>query len=320
MQGLVSILIPVFNREHLIEQTIQSALNQSYDNIEIIVVDNASTDESWSKIKKTEAIDSRIRAFRNETNIGPVRNWFRCIEEAHGLFGKILWSDDLISPDFIEKCLALFDHDTAFVYTSARVFIDDPSVGEELYMSDATGHYNSEVYIKRAILSQDVPVSPGCALFRLSDLRSKLLVNIDNKIGSDFSMHAIGNDLLLFLMTAKEYSKYGVVSEALAYFRHHEGSITVSSPSVRLAIYYAMAKSYYIENYLPSELNRMVASVWLLLKKYPEARELNVNDIRDFFQTDVELKYRYVALLLLKRITKLLKSGIQRSVSLINPF
>ena len=88
---LVSILIPVYNRETLIEDTVQSALNQTYPNIEIIVVDNKSTDRTWDILEKLANRDSRIKIFQNKTNIGPVRNWKRCIDNASGKYGKILW-------------------------------------------------------------------------------------------------------------------------------------------------------------------------------------------------------------------------------------
>ena len=70
LQNKVSILIPVYNREDLIGQTLNSAIDQTYHNIEIIVVDNASTDNTWKVIQRYEKQDGRIKAFRNNTNIG----------------------------------------------------------------------------------------------------------------------------------------------------------------------------------------------------------------------------------------------------------
>lgn len=71
MNNLVSILIPVYNRENLIEETVQSALNQTYKNIEIIVVDNQSTDNTWEILQKLASQDERIKIFQNNTNIRP---------------------------------------------------------------------------------------------------------------------------------------------------------------------------------------------------------------------------------------------------------
>lgn len=312
MKGLVSILIPVFNREDFIAQTIQSALNQTYSNIEIIVVDNASTDSTWSEVQRIAKLDSRIKPFQNEANIGPVRNWRRCVDEATGLFGKILWSDDLIASNFVEKCLELMDPDTAFVYSSVRLFKENSDSGVTLYTSGATGHKESGHYIRNALFGSGVPVSPGCALFRMGDLRNYLFVDIPNKVGSDFSMHAIGNDLLLFLMTAKDYRNYGIISEPLALFRHHTGSITVSSSEARLAVHYSMVRAYFCENHYQSELNRMVAFVWLLLKRYPESRSFNVYSLDDFFHCHVSVRFRYFLLLMYSRIAGLPKRVVRK--------
>ena len=114
---MVSIIIPVYNSELFISETIQSAINQTYKNTEIIIVDNDSKDGSWEIIKKFQEKDNRIKSFRNQTNEGPVRNWLRCVEMASGHYIKILWSDDLIAENFIEKTLPLFSEDVGFVFT-----------------------------------------------------------------------------------------------------------------------------------------------------------------------------------------------------------
>ncbi len=65
---VASILIPVFNREELVQRAIQSALAQTLSDIEVIVVDNASTDSTWEVVQGLAGTDRRIHAYRNETN------------------------------------------------------------------------------------------------------------------------------------------------------------------------------------------------------------------------------------------------------------
>lgn len=162
IDSLVSILIPVYNRENIIAETIQSALNQTYRNIEVVVVDNASTDNTWAVIEDLAKKDSRINAFRNESNLGPVKNWLRCVEEASGEYGKILWSDDLTAPDFIEKTLPLFNNDVGFVYTGANIFTGaNPHEAKTSYLLTETGQYSSSMYIEKAVFDKEMPVSPG---------------------------------------------------------------------------------------------------------------------------------------------------------------
>ena len=197
----VSILIPTYNREKLIAESIQSALDQDYDNVEVVVVDNASTDGTWEQIQRIASADARVRAFRNDTNIGPVRNWIECARNARGTFSKILWSDDLIAPDFVSSTLPLFDENVGFVYTGVRIFGSKRS--NSYYMRGATGTFPSRDYIAAALHGWNVPYSPGCVILRTADLQRFLVADIPNRVCSDFSQHAIGNDLFLLLMVAE---------------------------------------------------------------------------------------------------------------------
>jgi glycosyltransferase involved in cell wall biosynthesis len=299
MNNLVSILIPVYNREHIIAETLESALAQTYKNIEVIVVDNASTDNTWQIIQEFAEKDHRIKAFKNETNLGPVRNWLRCVDEATGEYGKILWSDDLIAPEFIEETLPLFNEDVGFVFTATRVFSKTPNEGRVYFSMGADGLYSTSKYINYSLYDKGVPASPGCAIFRMIDIKKNLLVQIPNKINSDFAMHAIGNDMLLFLLTAKQYKKFGFVSKPLSLFRHHEGSISISSRPGKLPLHYALAKAYFVENYSPLEKKCLSSLIQYLLWRYKDSKEYGMNSVNDFFYKPVGLSY----ICLLKRVS-----------------
>ena len=72
---LVSILIPVYNRERIVVRALESAINQTYKHIEIICVDNCSTDNTYSVLLEYANRDHRIKVYRQSENLGPVRNW-----------------------------------------------------------------------------------------------------------------------------------------------------------------------------------------------------------------------------------------------------
>lgn len=246
--GTVSILIPVYNRAHCIGQTLASALEQTWRDIEVVVVDNASTDGTWEMIQAVAAQDSRVRAFRNDSNIGPVRNWLRCVREATGTYGKILWSDDLLHPEFLAQALpALADPEVGFVFSPALVFSgESPLEGAPLYLSTPPGVRPVGEFIEGILLAGDYPVSPGCALFRLADMRDCLLEQVPNRVGSDFSMHAIGNDVLLFLLVAARYKRFVRLDAPLSYFREHAGSITISAARGKIPLHYDIAKAWFV--------------------------------------------------------------------------
>jgi len=95
-KALVSILIPVYNREKLVKRAIESAINQTYENIEVIAVDNKSTDRTYEVLKGHAEKYPDVKVYQNKENLGPVRNWKKCLEYSSGEFIKILFSDDWI--------------------------------------------------------------------------------------------------------------------------------------------------------------------------------------------------------------------------------
>jgi glycosyltransferase involved in cell wall biosynthesis len=92
-----SVCIPNFNYGSYIGQTIQSVLNQEFSNFEIIICDNASTDDSWSVIQSFAQKDSRLKIYKNNFNIGFAGNLQRTSEKAIGRFLIMLSSDDLMN-------------------------------------------------------------------------------------------------------------------------------------------------------------------------------------------------------------------------------
>jgi len=308
LQNKISILIPVYNRENLIEETVRSAINQTHSNIEIIVVDNQSTDKTWQVLEKLAREDERIKIFQNETNIGPVRNWKRCVDEARGKYGKILWSDDLIAPEFLGKTVPFLENDdVGFVFTGTEIFIDGTDKKSSRYFIGETGVYESEKYIEGVLFNGNYPVSPGCALFRLKDLKKNLLVDIPNKVNSDFSMHAIGNDLLIFLLTAYQYKNFAFVNDKLSFFRAHEGSISIQSNDGKLPLHYMLVKAYFVENYRKDLVKRMNTNIWLNIKRFSNgAKKYNFDKIENFYvhNTNFGLDWSFLIYKVLKKILK----------------
>lgn len=103
MNELVSILLPVYNAENYIEEAIDSLLKQTYQNIEIIIVDDCSNDGTVEKIKKYS--DLRIKYYRNEKNSGIVYSLNKALDISNGVFLARMDADDICMPDRIEKQL-----------------------------------------------------------------------------------------------------------------------------------------------------------------------------------------------------------------------
>lgn len=305
---MISILIPCYNRESLVGATIESALAQTRQDIEVIVVDNQSTDDSWNVIQLLAAKDSRIRIFQNETNVGPVRNWKRCLDEARGDYGKILWSDDLISPYFLEKTVPFLEKrpDIGFVYTDYRYFhqaVTDSVTGCEF---GSSGIYPVSQYVETAFSGGLIPYSPANALFRLSDLRQSLMIDVPNKLGSDFAMHCIGNDLLIYLNITLKYAYFAIIAESLAFFRIHHGAISIESGEKKLTLHYNLAKAYFVETYRPDLIRRHNTQIWLSLIGVKEARLYKMHRVSDFYRTNTDTRLDY-PFLIYRIIQKLIR-------------
>lgn len=127
MQEKVSIIVPVYNAEPYIEQTIKSVLNQEYTNFELILVENGSTDATVEKIKTFS--DERIRLIIMEDNAGAAAARNEGMKAATGEFVGFLDADDLWHKEKLVKQIAFMkEKEAAFCFTGYE-FGDENAVG-----------------------------------------------------------------------------------------------------------------------------------------------------------------------------------------------
>lgn len=103
----VTVCIPTFNGARYIKECLDSVISQSMKDMEIIIVDDQSTDATWEMLQAYSALypEAHIRLFRNENNLGLVGNWNRCMELARGEWIKFVFQDDWIEPECLEVML-----------------------------------------------------------------------------------------------------------------------------------------------------------------------------------------------------------------------
>lgn len=104
----VSIVVPTYNYAHYLDETIQSALDQTYQDYELLIVDNHSTDNTEQVIQKYLG-DPRVAYHKNPKNLGLVGNWNKCLELANGEYIKFLCADDKFHPEMLEKYVAVME-------------------------------------------------------------------------------------------------------------------------------------------------------------------------------------------------------------------
>ena len=104
---VVTIAIPTFNRALLLRDCILSALGQSYPHFEVLVSNNASTDETQEVL--THFTDQRLRIVKHKRNIGLLPNWNFCLAEAKGRYIVFVSDDDRIAPDMLERMMSIIE-------------------------------------------------------------------------------------------------------------------------------------------------------------------------------------------------------------------
>ncbi|MCH3959789.1 MAG: glycosyltransferase [Selenomonas sp.] len=176
---LVSVMIPTYNRPELFEQTLQSACQQTYPNIEIIICDN-STDERTAEIMQCYLDDPRIQYHRNREAKTKAENFQPFEQLARGEFLQWLMDDDLLEPDKTTRMLAAFaEHPGVRLATSNRRWIDlegrdlEHPVRLEVSGNERDYALFSGQELGRLMLcqSQNYIGEPSAVLFRRKDLQ-----------------------------------------------------------------------------------------------------------------------------------------------------
>ena len=160
----VSVCIPVYNGAAFLRECLDSVFHQTHAALEVVVVDDCSTDESASIVAEYRSRHVSLRYFRNDRNLGLVGNWNRCVELAAHDWIKFVFQDDTIAPTCIER---LMEHasDPPALITCRRDFIFDESVTEafrEIYLHNrkridaffAGGDHLSPLECQRAALER----------------------------------------------------------------------------------------------------------------------------------------------------------------------
>ncbi|MBB6671508.1 glycosyltransferase [Cohnella nanjingensis] len=218
----VSVLIPTFNRPELFEAALQSALGQSYPNIEIIVGDDSTNDETEKLMQNYLAAHQHIHYYRNENNLGQFQNDLKLMELSSGEYVNFLMDDDLFHPEKISKMMkAMLEFPNAVIATSKRQVIDNQGRNMEDIRSSSS-LFDHDVIVNGLEAGEYVLESiantigePTTVLFKKSALiepfgtfnERMYTCNVD--LASWFTLLAKG-DLIYFV-------------EPLSYFRLHDG-------------------------------------------------------------------------------------------------
>lgn len=206
----ISIVIPVYNASKYLSKCLDSVINQSYSNIEIVLVDDGSRDNSGNICDEYSNKDKRIKVIHKENGgVSYTRN--TGIKKATGDYITFVDSDDLVHSDYVRKLVENVDSDTLSV-CQIENFYDKVNYSNDL--SDEKLEFQTKNFIELCRLT--LLNTPCCKLFNLDILRK-------NKIMFDTKL-SLGEDLLFNLDYLKYVGKIVVTNNKLYFYRRSDSN------------------------------------------------------------------------------------------------
>ena len=204
--NLVSVIIPIYNAEQYIEETIETVFSQTYDPIEIVLVDDCSRDNSAKVIEKY--VDgNKVRYYKQPRNLGAAEARNRGIDAAYGRYIAFLDSDDLWDSDKVRKQVDFLKaNNAAFVFT-AYDMIDMRGIPIQEKIKIQTTVSYKDLMRKTMISTPTVMIDR----IKLKDI--------------SFPLRRTGQDYALWLKLLRETDAYGI-DEALVHVRRRPGSLS----------------------------------------------------------------------------------------------
>jgi glycosyltransferase involved in cell wall biosynthesis len=224
----VSVCIPVYNGERFLAETIRSVLDQTYRDFELVILDNASTDDSGAIARSFGERDPRIRIERNPMTVSQPDNWNRVVQLSTAPLVKVVCADDLLHPRCLEYQVAPMEADPGLaLVASRRHMIDEQSrvIVPRRGLPGLTGVRTGVEVARRVVRNGSNPIGESNnVLFRRDDFFA---------VGGWRSDRTYIMDLDLWLRLL-QYGEFLGLPETLAAFRIGRG--TVSSENAN-AIY-----------------------------------------------------------------------------------
>jgi glycosyltransferase involved in cell wall biosynthesis len=247
MEELLSVVIPTYNRAGTLQNTMLSVLNQSFTNIELIIVDDASTDETEEIVRSI--YDDRVKYIKLEINSGPSAARNAGIKAASGSFIAFQDSDDIWLEEKLMKQMARLQSDESLgmVYTGYRLIFDNNS---ELYMPPAfMDNKLKEGYIFESLLKGNKIGTPTMLIKRII---------LDEIGGFDIKLKAY-EDWDLSIRIAKQY-KIGFVNDYMVNAYSHANGVNSNSKNIVDALCYMVIK--YKDDYIKySLMNEKISEI-----------------------------------------------------------
>ena len=207
MQAKISIIIPVYNAERYLKQTLDSVLQQTYTNWEMIAIDDCSKDASFTILNDYANKDKRIKVFKNEVNLKVARTRNKAIELATGEWIAFLDADDYWMPEKLEKQYNCVVENTCSLSYTGTKFIKDDGISADICFKVPNKVTYKDIIKQNKLTCSSVLVK--------AEIMKKYLFNEND---------ALHEDYLAWLQILKDEQQCFGVVEPLTVYRLTEGS------------------------------------------------------------------------------------------------
>lgn len=233
---LVSVVIPAYNAAPFLADAVRSILEQTYPHFEIIVIDDASTDDTWTVAQRCAEGDTRVAIHRNSRNLGIAGNRNRGVTLARGKYLAWQDADDMSMPTRLEKQVQLLEAhpDVAIVGGYIELFRGTTTLGVRKYAPD-------DASLRRCIFRYS-PVAQPVAMLRLDALRS---------VGEYDLRYPPAEDLDMTFRLGEHY-RLANVEEVLLRYRESDASATftrlrkMESSTVAIRRHFSASPAYHM--------------------------------------------------------------------------
>lgn len=213
---LITVYMPVFNAAKFLDQSISSILDQTFSNFEFIIVDDASTDNSWKIIKSYAKKDSRIIAIKNKINLGVSLTSNIAISQASSKFLARMDADDISLPDRLYQQIDYLKSHPQVVAVGGQCIVIDE-------FDNVIGNKNFPIEFNKIkeMIFWAIPIQQPSMMMNLSRLPKDFVWYTPNQSSAEEI-----NIMFRFML----YGQITNLSENLLFYRHLNGSLSHKNP------------------------------------------------------------------------------------------
>lgn len=219
MQNFVTVLIPNYNHEDFLEQRINSVLSQTFQNFEIIILDDCSKDNSKQIIEKYRNHPKISQIVYNESNSGSTfLQWDKGINSAKGNFIWIAESDDWCETILLETCMKMLEKNQKMTlsYVQSYYVIGENKIKWVSKSDEIEKYINGKQFVKQYLSINNAIINASMVVFRK---------DIYYKISKNYTQYKFCGDWLFWAEIAS-WGDVGISGKVLNYFRNHDKDVS----------------------------------------------------------------------------------------------